>query len=251
MLSQKQLDFYHEQGYLVVKQVATAEEIANIKKEIAEVHEFFVDHKLPGTNISWEPELDPGVSPKIQQLMGSQIVSPTLGNFIRSEKMLDIIEQILGPEIELFHSKLLMKAPHVGNGHFPWHQDYGYWVQHEKIPVQMNCALAIDPQTKENGCLYYVPGSHKQGLLNHFNNDKAKSFSWGLHGDMNAYPGVPVEYDAGDICLFGPLVIHGSEANRTDKSATFNTCAYAVPGHAKNEKEKREILRTKKQLVLV
>ncbi len=245
MLNENQLKQYHEQGWLVVKNVVPTETIQKIKKELENVHEYFVENKMPGTHVSWEPDVPNGAAPKIQQLMGSEIVSPTLGGVIRSKEVVDMIEQIIGPEIELFHSKLLMKAPHVGEGHFPWHQDYGYWTQHEKMPVQINCALAIDPQTKENGCLHYVPGSQHQGLLNHLNSG-AKGFAWGLPGDIHAFPGVPVEYEAGDICLFGPLVIHGSEPNRTDKSAVFNTCAYAVPGFQKNGQEKREILRTQK-----
>ncbi|MBL8992658.1 MAG: phytanoyl-CoA dioxygenase family protein [Spirochaetia bacterium] len=249
MLNQEQLNHYHEQGWVVVKNVVPLSVIQKIKKEISGVHEFFVNHTMKGTNVSWEPDVPKGSAPKIQQLMGSEIVSPSLGEVIRSKEIVDMVEQIIGPEIELFHSKLLMKAPNVGGGHFPWHQDYGYWTQHEKMPVQMNCALAIDPQTIENGCLHYVPGSQKSGLLNHMNSG-AKGFAWGLPGDIKAFPGVPVEYEPGDICFFGPLVIHGSEPNRTNESAVFNTCAYAVPGFQKNGNETRELLRSRKEAAL-
>lgn len=108
----------------------------------------------------------------------------------------------------------------------------------------------MDPETRAvekqfiSSVLHYVPGIHKQGLRAH-DTFKGSAFTIGMKGDIHAFPGVPVEYDAGDICLFGSLVIHGSEANRTDTSAVFNTCAYDIPGNFNEAGGKTEVLRTR------
>lgn len=244
-LTAEQLDHFHEMGWVVVKNMMSQPDVAAIRRDLADVHERFTsaDKLPPGVYCSWEADVPAGSPPKVEQLMGSEKVSPTLDRFIRSEAMLDMVEQIIGPDITLYHSKLLMKAPNVGKGHFPWHQDYGYWHHGEKEPTQLNCALAIEPQTRENGCLHYVPRSHKSGLVEH-THFAAQAFAWGLPGDIHAFPGVAVEYGPGDICLFGSLVIHGSEPNRTPHAATFNTCAYDKSGnHKRGQTDPAAILR--------
>ena len=218
--------------------------VAQIKKEIGNPHETMKEKAPKGVHLTWEDHQPAGTPKRIQQIMGSELVSPTLNEFIRSPAMLDVMEQIIGPELIIYHSKLLMKAPNIGDCHFPWHQDYQYWQYALKEPTPVNCALAIDPQTIPNGCLYYVPGSNKKGILPH-ETFEASAFSVGMSGDIRAFPGVPVEYDAGDICLFGCIVIHGSEPNRTNESAIFNTCAYDVPGNFKDRAIRHELVRTR------
>lgn len=242
-LTKQQLFAYHELGWVVVKRVADAATIKQIKAELEGVHERFAanPHAVPGAGASWEAGVPAGQPKRIMQLMGSQIVSPTLNAVIRRADVLDMVAQLIGPRIELYHSKLLMKAPHVP-GFFPWHQDYGYWHFGEELPAQVNCALAIDPQTIANGCLHYVPGSHKFGLLNH-HKFEGDAFVWGLGKDFNQFNSVPVEYDPGDMCFFGSLVIHGSQPNRTNESAIFNTTAYSVPGSHKDKNAQFEVLR--------
>jgi len=236
-LTQEQLDHYHEKGWVVVPKAVDLDKIAQIKRELANVHDELAneDHPNPRVAIAWEQKLKPGEPKKIWQLLGSEIISPTLNEAITSDDMLDMVEQIIGPDITLYHSKLLMKEPHVGESIFPWHQDYSYWCRLEKEPTQVNCAIAIDPQTRENGCLHYVPGSHKQGLIEH-KNLQTGGFNLGLGTDINQFEAECVEYDRGDICFFGPLVIHGSEHNRTDESATFNTTAYDKSGNHRDPK---------------
>ncbi|MDZ4817083.1 MAG: phytanoyl-CoA dioxygenase family protein [Verrucomicrobiota bacterium] len=246
-LTDNQLFTFHELGWVVVKRVLDQATVRKIKEEIADAHERFARPdapQIPNVSCSWEPHVPKDQPKKIEQLMGGQIISPTLNQVLRRTDVLDMVEQILGPEIELFHSKFLMKAPNVGSGKFPWHQDYGYWHFSEKVPAQLNCAFAIDDQTIENGCLHYVPGSHKDGLREHLN-FKAESFAWGLSTDFKAFKAVPVEYEAGDICFFGSLVIHGSEPNNTQSSATFNTTAYCVPTSHGDPAFKYETLRAR------
>ena len=113
-------------------------------------------------HLSWEADLGPGKVPRIRQLMNSEKVSPIIDAMSRSDEMLDILQALMGPEIYLFHSKLMMKAAHDGS-FTPWHQDWGYW-QHESLePSHMNCMLFIDRADTENGSIRFVEGSHLRG----------------------------------------------------------------------------------------
>ena len=69
-------------------------------------------------------------------------------------------EQILGGEVYHYHSKMILKDAKVG-GAWTWHQDYGYWYQNGVLfPDLISVFIAVDPCTKENGCLQVIEGSH-------------------------------------------------------------------------------------------
>lgn len=239
-LSVDQIEQYHRDGYLVVQNLLPLSWIKKVREELAPVHEMAADAETrtgktpwgPGTHVSWEPHLPPGAAPRIEQLMGTEIVSPTTRQIIFSEQVAHILPQLMGAdsEIVMFHSKALMKAAD-SNGYFPWHQDFSYWQPSSLAPVQVNCAFAVEPQTPENGCLKYVPGSHHRGYLEHTHFADVKSFNIGLSRDPQAFDAVPVPYDPGDVIFFGALVIHGSEVNTTGRPATFNTIAYDIKGN--------------------
>jgi ectoine hydroxylase-related dioxygenase (phytanoyl-CoA dioxygenase family) len=137
------------------------------------------------------------------------------------------LEQLIGPDIYLFHSKLMMKAAFEGT-FTPWHQDWGYWRKGSREPSQVNCMLAIDACTEENGALRFVEGSHLRGPVDH-KDFKTASFSLGLEGDIDAFDSVLCLMEPGDAVFFGPLVIHGSAPNRSPQDRRANTFAYDKP----------------------
>ena len=83
---------------------------------------------------------------------------------VRSPRLIDPIEQVLDCEIYHWNHKVMMKEPRVG-GAWEWHQDYGYWyVDHSVLfPLLASCMIALDPATKNNGCLQAIRGSHQSG----------------------------------------------------------------------------------------
>ena len=75
--------------------------------------------------------------------------------------------EALGGEVYHYHSKLTMKRP-GGGGRWEWHQDYGYWYQNGCLyPDMLSVAVALEPATRENGCMQLLAGSHKLGRLEH------------------------------------------------------------------------------------
>ena len=89
------------------------------------------------------------------------------GMVSRSRRIVDRMELFLGGEVYHYHSKMSIKEPFVG-GAWEWHQDYGYWYQNGCLfPYMASCFIALDPSTKENGCLQVLRGSHHMGRIEH------------------------------------------------------------------------------------
>jgi hypothetical protein len=220
----------------VIKGLVPLHEVRAAGRELTGVHEVAWaaqqrDGELPWADVgaSWDVTVAPDRTQRIEQLYASDKVSPALARLGTSSAIIDVIDELMEPDQDImaFHSKTLMRAGDAGS-RFPWHQDFGYWHYTHKRPVQINCAIAIEAQTVESGCLKYVEGSHKRGMAEHVRLDKTvvSSFPICLTDRLDAYDAVPVEYEPGDGIFFGPLVIHGSDVNRTGADARFNTFAY-------------------------
>ena len=230
---------FDEQGYLVVEDLIGPQWVDEIRSGLADLHERMADHLPSGVHVSWEHEVDPAIQRKIKQLMHAEFVSPALDRLVRSDAALDVVEAVIGPDISLYHCKLLMKAARDGTI-TPWHQDYSYWVTDDNRPLMLNCMLQIDDATIENGCLQMVPASHKKGLRPH--EREGKVFGRFLPGYFQPREdAVPLPLRAGSAVFFGPLVIHGSDANRSEQDRRAVTIAYNVTGN--NPAQCREVLR--------
>ncbi|MCZ2074115.1 MAG: phytanoyl-CoA dioxygenase family protein, partial [Bryobacterales bacterium] len=80
------------------------------------------------------------------------------GMVARCESIVNSMEKLLGGEVYHYHSKMIMKDAKVG-GAWAWHQDYGYWYQNGVLfPLLASAFIAVDPATKENGCLQVLKG---------------------------------------------------------------------------------------------
>jgi ectoine hydroxylase-related dioxygenase (phytanoyl-CoA dioxygenase family) len=117
----------------------------------------------------------------------------------------------------MWHDQLFCKPAHHG-GVVAWHQDYSYWTRTEPMS-HLTCWVGLDDSTRENGCLYYVPKSHRWKLLP----------ITGLTGNMDEimtvlspeqkemFHPVPIELKKGECSFHHPLMVHGSYANYSDK----------------------------------
>jgi len=124
--------------------------------------------------------------------------------------------QLLGNRaVRFWHDQLFCKPARHG-GVVAWHQDYSYWTR--TVPIQhLTCWTGLDDATTENGCLYYVPGSHRWGLLEkpalagemegllHYMTDEQKA----------AFQPVPIALKKGYASFHHPLLVHGSYENRS------------------------------------
>ena len=118
--------------------------------------------------------------------------------------------------LRFWHDQLFCKPAKHG-GVVAWHQDYSYWTRTQPM-AHLTCWIGLDDATRDNGCLQYIPGSHRWDLLP----------ITGLAGDMESirsvltedqfahFKPVAIELKKGECAFHHPLMIHGSYENRTD-----------------------------------
>ncbi len=216
-LNQNQLNQFHRDGFLIVESLLDSEEtslLAEAARADAAMQDAAMDVRdTEGrtTNLSlWN---HPG--------------KDIYGMIARSERVVNAVEQLLGGEVYHYHSKLSAKQPKVG-GAWEWHQDYGYWYQNGCLfPDMVSLYIAIDPATRENGCLQVLRGSHKMGRIEH-----------GLFGEQTGADPERVEaarermelvyclLEAGSAVYFHSNTLHRSEANESDKPRWGLICCY-------------------------
>ena len=139
--------------------------------------------------------------------------------------ILDLLEQLIGPDIILWGSAMFAKP--AGDGmEVPWHQDGHYWPMRPLAAITV--WIAIDDSTTENGCMRYIPGSHKAGVLSHYLDERrdvalSQAIQKDLFDETTAKDDVLM---AGQMSLHDAFLIHGSRPNRSRKRRAGLTFRY-------------------------
>jgi ectoine hydroxylase-related dioxygenase (phytanoyl-CoA dioxygenase family) len=149
------------------------------------------------------------------------------GMFARCHSIVDSAEKLLGGEVYHYHSKMVMKEPRIG-GAWAWHQDYGYWYQNGVLfPLLTSVFIAVDPATRENGCLQVLRRSHELGRVDHvLTGDQAGADQERVEEAKKRLELVHVEMDAGDALFFHSNLLHRSDQNRSEKPRWSLICCY-------------------------
>lgn len=214
-LTQEQLEAYHRDGYVLVEDLVTPEELDALRNRLrAYTHGGLPTDKL---RIQIEPRVTRGelkVSHpgdgirKIDGLVQGDDLFRKLG---LHEHIVSILEQILGADIKMFRNSLLMKPPEVGSQK-GMHQDSPYW------PIEpmalCSCWFPFDDATKENGCMAVLPGWHKKGPLPHVHVTDDFVIDAAYY-DASEMVFVPMR--AGSGLFFHSLLPHYTAPNRTPK----------------------------------
>ncbi|CAH1241013.1 PHYHD1 [Branchiostoma lanceolatum] len=135
--------------------------------------------------------------------------------------------KLLGGEVYHYHTKLMMKDARTG-GAFVWHQDYGYWYENGCIFPDMGTVfIALDPATRENGCLKVIQGSQRIGRIDHVRvGDQVGADVSRVTEVQKFLPLVHVELQPGDALFFHCNLLHRSEQNHSDQRRWAFLVAY-------------------------
>ncbi|MFM8890899.1 MAG: phytanoyl-CoA dioxygenase family protein [Planctomycetia bacterium] len=149
------------------------------------------------------------------------------GMFARCERIVRSAEEILGGEVYHYHSKMIMKDARVG-GAWTWHQDYGYWYNNGVLfPNLVSVSIAVDPSTRENGCLQVIPRSHELGRIEHvLSGDQAGADRERVDAVLARMPLVHCEMEPGDAIFFHANLLHRSDMNRSEHPRWSMICCY-------------------------
>lgn len=145
------------------------------------------------------------------------LVVTALNRLAREPRILDAVEDVLGPDVLLWAVGRFDKRPHDPS-FVSWHQDATYWGLSE--PAVTTAWVALTASHRGNGCMRVAPGSHREAQLPHRETvDAANMLSRGqeIAVAVDEADGVDLELRPGEISLHHALVVHGSRANASDQ----------------------------------
>jgi len=215
-LTSAQLHFFEENGYLTNLPILTSGQVDQLLNEL----NLLCDPKHPGHGLFYEFHANESPDP-------TKILLHALGAWRITEGFHDLVfhpaitrkcSQLLGEKpIRFWHDQLFCKPSKHGSC-VAWHQDYSYWTRTTPLS-HLTIHIALDDQTPENGCLHYVPGSHKWNLLpitdRHFAN--MDSIQEVLNEEQKAqFKPVPMLLKKGQATIHHGLTVHGSFENKSD-----------------------------------
>jgi len=216
-LTEEQIGYYNEYGHLSGIKLLEDWQVEELNKELAEI----VDPEHPAHHLFYEFHSNESTDPNatLFHSLGHWRITEGFHDVIFNPAFVMAASQLLGDRsVRFWHDQLFCKPAYHG-GVVAWHQDYSYWTRTTAMQ-HLTCWTGLDDATTENGCLYYVPKSHKWGLL-----DKPE-----LAGDMDGlmqflteeqkaeFKPVPIELKKGYATFHHPLMVHGSYANRSAMS---------------------------------
>ena len=138
-------------------------------------------------------------------------------SFIKDETLCNLLEDIIGPDIDCFLSQFIFKNP--GAWGQPWHQDSSYF-PFDREP-QVAAWLATSEATLDNGCLVVLPGSHHEHLHEHLPDDRKESnYGYTEIKDHDFSDEIPMTLNKGDLLLFHSFLMHKSYDNKSDSRRT-------------------------------
>lgn len=213
-LSDEQVQSFHENGFLGQVKLLDERQLEVLKIELEDI----ADPQHAGHHLFYEFHSNESDNPDtiLFHALGAWRISKGFHDVLWNPRFLMAAYQLLGDKaVRFWHDQLFCKPPKQG-GVVAWHQDYSYWTRTKPL-AHLTCWCGLDDSTLENGCVQYVPGSHRWGLL-----DKP-NLAGDLLGIMNylneeqkkQFKPVPVETKAGYGIFHHPLTLHGSGENKS------------------------------------
>jgi ectoine hydroxylase-related dioxygenase (phytanoyl-CoA dioxygenase family) len=215
-LTDEQVAFYEEHGYLAGVPMFDDAQVEALRAELSEL----LNPAHPARGLWYEFHSNESGDPSrvLFHALGAWRIAQGFHDLLWNPRFTVAASQLLGGgAVRFWHDQLFCKPARHG-GVVAWHQDYSYWTRTTPL-AHLTCWAGLDDATRENGCLHYIPGSHRWPDLP----------VTGLAGDMDAiqsvltseqratFKPVAIELKAGEASFHHPRLIHGSYANSTDR----------------------------------
>lgn len=218
LLTQDQIDSFNQNGYLVVEDLLTPEEVDSYRQ----LYEDFLSNKIDASayrgDLSGQSNDDNHKGERITQIMVPSRIVPSLLDKSLHQKSLAVAQQLMGDDIALDFDMLIDKAPYT-NTPTPWHQDCAYWISMPDTRAA-SCWVALDDAYMDNGCMWYIPKSHLIPIRPH----RPAAKGGALQCDAEESEAVAVEIKAGSCVYHHGGTLHYSRGNSTaDRRRAFIT----------------------------
>ena len=208
VLSAVQVDSFHQDGYVLVQQMLDSAKS---------------DRELDKRSY----HSDDGEGGLVRLSLWNHPGNSIYGMVARCNRIVNSMEKLLDGEVYHYHSKMILKDAKVG-GAWTWHQDYGYWYQNGLLfPRLASVMIAVDPATRENGCLQVLAESHHMGRLNHVTTgEQAGADKEKVDQALKRLELIHCEMEPGDALFFHCNLLHHSDQNRSEDPRWTLICCY-------------------------
>ncbi|MBT8058499.1 MAG: phytanoyl-CoA dioxygenase family protein [Gammaproteobacteria bacterium] len=204
-LSNEQIEQFHRDGFLLVRGMYSADEVADISAWTGEVAAW---PEVPGKYMMYFEESREDRSRILCRIENFVPYHDGFSKLITKRRMLQAVSDLFGEEAVLFKDKINFKMP--GGDGFKEHQDVqAGWDEFAELHI--TAMIAIDETNEANGSLEMIAGMHKQGLL-------GEKWAPLTDDDTRNIEYVPVHCQPGDAVFFDSYAPHRSHPNRTDKA---------------------------------
>ncbi|MBM82740.1 MAG: hypothetical protein CMJ78_19430 [Planctomycetaceae bacterium] len=227
MLSETQVQQFTDQGFALVNGLISADDIEAVCSEISRICESPQD--FPAEVIQHEPQVLQGeFKPERLELGVRKLFKIVKHNdffrgFAARAEWLDVARALLGPDVYVLQSMLMMKPPEC-SGTKVWHQDNAYF--RISPPKVVGLWVACDEATVENGCMHIVPGSHRNGIAPH----SGDGDNYGMTDAPNDNEVLAVPLQPGDALIFHGELFHFTPPNQTSQRRRALQYHYAACG---------------------
>jgi ectoine hydroxylase-related dioxygenase (phytanoyl-CoA dioxygenase family) len=235
-VNQEQIQFYQTNGFIVIEDFLSQEELEHWRKAVTTAVKERAGIKIPGKDIK-TGEAD-GINEDadyfgkvFDQLLNLWQTNEQVKELMLDQRIGKMAAQLSGVDgIRIWHDQALIKRPWANPT--AWHLDTPFWSFSDRNAISI--WIALDNATLENGCLFFLPGSHK---LTNF--DKI-TIGRNMDGIFDVYPQlkntmpVAAPMRAGSCSFHNGLTIHGANANMTNGFRRAMTCAYMPEGNTFN-----------------
>jgi chlorinating enzyme len=206
----EQVAFYRDQGYLKFGRIFTQAEMDALRDHVDEMIAALPEGKRP------------------EEMDRPHLTDPWLFRYLTHPRVLDVIQDFIGPDIVLWSSHFIAK-PRGDGKRVPWHTDGAYWNQALRPMKVITLWLAVDPSVVENGCMRVIPASQHQGAtLDSYEpvEDKSQNvFGVRLRQDLvDESRAVDLELKRGECHFHDAWTIHGSNPN----FSSMRRCGYTM-----------------------
>jgi phytanoyl-CoA hydroxylase len=235
-LSESQIGFYKENGYVVIEDFLSPEELETWRAAVTEAIVQRNGQKMPGKDIKIGE--DDGINKDadyynnvFDQLLNLWQTNDKIKELMCDERIGKMAADLSGADgIRIWHDQALIKKPWANPT--SWHLDTPFWSFSDRRALSI--WVALDDATLENGCLFFIPESHKQTTFENPGIGKNMGAVFNFYPQFKSAKSVAAPMKAGSCSFHCGLTIHGAHANMTPGFRRAMTCAYMPDGNIFN-----------------
>lgn len=241
MTPPQQKTFFQEQGYLVVEDLLSEQQLVECRKEIDRLHELAAELEAkndPAIEHFQREPFAPNTTrqrlPVLRKIEQTRQFSEVFKRLAQHAKLIAAVQNLLESDLLLFRSTLMLKPAFHGSVH-ALHQDSAYWPM--RPPRLVTVSIALTDATTGNGCFQVIPKSHEWGLQQWGQIQQEQNAALTRREDVDTSGKIEVPLKAGSTLFFHSLLVHGSGPNRSPNPRNTALYAYFSP-HVKYVPEK-------------